>query len=118
MKTPSWTSCNLGEVIELQRGYDLPEYERQPGNVPVIGSFGITGYHNTARANGPGVTVGRSGASFGVATFSPVDFWPHNAVLFVTDFKGNIPRFVYYLLKTIDFQSLNSGSAQPSLNRN
>jgi len=118
MKTSTWKLCTVGDVVELQRGYDLPEYERQPGTVPVIGSFGITGYHNTPRATGPGVTVGRSGASFGVATYSPVDYWPHNAVLFVTDFKGNFPRFVYYLLKTIDFQSLNSGSAQPSLNRN
>lgn len=118
MKNSTWKPCTVGDVVELQRGYDLPEYERQPGTVPVIGSFGITGYHNTPRASGPGATVGRSGASFGVATYSPVDYWPHNAVLFVTDFKGNFPRFVFYLLKTIDFQSLNSGSAQPSLNRN
>lgn len=118
MKCSSWRPCTLGDVIELQRGYDLPEYERRPGTVPVIGSFGITGYHDQARAPGPGVTVGRSGASFGVVTYSEQAYWPHNAVLFVTDFKNNIPRFIAYLLKTIDFQRLNSGSAQPSLNRN
>jgi len=39
-------------------------------------------------------------------------------VLFATDFKGNHPRYVSYLLRTLDLQSLNSGSAQPSLNRN
>lgn len=113
-----WRECTIGDVVSLQRGYDLPEYQRKPGRVPVIGSFGITGYHDTAKTHGPGVTVGRSGASFGVVTFSPVDYWPHNAVLWVTDFKGNLPHFVYYFLKTIDFSNLNSGSAQPSLNRN
>lgn len=108
----------LGELISLQRGYDLPETQRLPGSVPVVGSAGITGYHDTAKAKGPGVTVGRSGASFGKVTFIREDYWPHNAALFVTDFKGNDPQFIRYLLENIDFSSLNSGSAQQSLNRN
>ena len=114
----AWQNLTIGDVVSLQRGYDLPERDRMPGSIPVYGSFGITGYHDVARAEGPGVTVGRSGASFGVVNYSPTDYWPHNTALFVTDFKGNHPRFVFYLLKTVDFASLNSGSAQPSLNRN
>lgn len=108
----------LGELISLQRGYDLPETQRRPGSVPVLGSAGITGYHDTAKAKGPGVTVGRSGASFGKVSFIREDYWPHNAALFITDFKGNEPQFIRYLLESIDFSSLNSGSAQQSLNRN
>jgi type I restriction enzyme S subunit len=50
--------------------------------------------------------------------FVNVDFWPHNTTLFVTDFRGNDPRFVAYLLRTLPLADLNSGSAQPSLNRN
>jgi len=84
----------------------------------VLGSFGITGYHDTPRAKGPGVAVGRSGASFGVVSYSTVDYWPLNTVLYVTDFHGNCPRFAYYLLRSLDFKGYNSGSAQPSLNRN
>lgn len=45
-------------------------------------------------------------------------YWPHNTCLYVTDFLGNNPRFAYYLLQTLDFTGYNSGSAQPSLNRN
>ena len=108
----------LGEFVSLQRGHDLPDERRQPGRVPVLGSFGITGWHNTAKANGPGVTVGRSGASFGVVAYSPVDYWPLNTALYVSDFHGNDERFAYYLLKHFDFDGFNSGSAQPSLNRN
>jgi type I restriction enzyme, S subunit len=77
----------------------------------------VAGSHDEARAQGPGVTVGRSG-SVGFVSYSPSDFWPLNTVLFVNDFHGNDPRFAYYLLKTIDFMSFNSGSVQPSLNRN
>ena len=46
------------------------------------------------------------------------DYWPHNTCLYVTDFKGNYPRFVAYLLSTLNLGQLNSGAAQPSLNRN
>lgn len=109
---------SLGEVVELQRGYDLPEAKRRAGSVPVIGSAGITGYHDTAKVPGPGVTLGRAGASFGKVTFVAEPFWPHNATLFVKDFKGNDVRFVRYLLESIDFSSINSGAAQPMLNRN
>jgi restriction endonuclease S subunit len=37
---------------------------------------------------------------------------------YVIDFHGNDPRLSYYLLKQFDFRRFNSGSAQPSLNRN
>jgi type I restriction enzyme S subunit len=78
----------------------------------------VHGYHDTAKAKGPGITLGRSGGSFGKVTFIREDFWPHNTTIFVTDFKGNDPVFIRYLLESLDFSSLNSGSAQQSLNRN
>jgi type I restriction enzyme S subunit len=108
----------LGEVVRFQRGHDLPEQERKPGDVPVIGSAGQNGWHNEVIARGPGVSIGRSGASIGKVTYTPIDYWPHNACLYVTDFLGNNPLFMYYFLKTKDFSPLNSGAAQPSLNRN
>ena len=118
MSNSSWARIRLGDFVTLQRGHDLPEAVRQPGHTPVVGSFGVTGWHDEARAAGPGVTVGRSGASFGVVTYSPVDYWPLNTALYVTNFHGNDKRFAYYFLKQIDFRIYNSGSAQPSLNRN
>lgn len=113
-----WQETTLGHVISLQRGHDLPERERKLGIVPVIGSAGPNGWHDKARAPGHGVTVGRSGASAGVVTYVHDAYWPHNTVLYVTDFKGNDPRFVAYLLQTLPLAEMNSGAAQPSLNRN
>lgn len=54
----------------------------------------------------------------GTVCFVAQDYWPLNTCLYVRDFKGNNPRFAYYLLRSLDFAHLNSGSAQPSLNRN
>lgn len=70
MAGEGWTRMPLDKFVALQRGHDLPDERRQPGKVPILGSFGITGWHGTAKARGPGVTVGRSGASFGVVTHS------------------------------------------------
>ena len=113
-----WPRVPLGEFVTLQRGHDLPDERRRPGRTPILGSFGITGWHDVAKAPGPGVTVGRSGASFGVVSYSPIDYWPLNTALYVIDFHGNDERFAYYFLKEFDFRGYNSGSAQPSLNRN
>lgn len=110
---------NTWRLCVLQRGHDLTESERRPGTVPVMGSAGIAGYHDTARAKGPGVTVGRSGVgSMGVVCYSRVAYWPHNTTLYVTDFRGNSERFVYYFLKSLNLRRFDSGSAQSSLNRN
>jgi type I restriction enzyme S subunit len=114
----SWQQTTVGGFISLQRGYDLTEDERQPGDVPVMGAAGQNGFHNKALASAPGIIVGRCGGSFGQIHFANANFWPHNTAMFVTDFKGNDPYFAYYFLKNLDFSKLNSGSAQPSLNRN
>jgi type I restriction enzyme, S subunit len=113
-----WREISLGEFVGLQRGHDLTEGERSPGVVPVMGSAGMNGYHDTAKAKGPGVVIGRSGASFGQVHYCLKDYWPHNTALYVTDFQGNDTRFTYYFLRSIDFSRYNSGSAQASLNRN
>ncbi|MEI6987099.1 MAG: restriction endonuclease subunit S, partial [Rhodospirillaceae bacterium] len=113
-----WISATVGDLVTLQRDIDLPDAERIQGHIPIVGSFGITGRHHVPACKGPGVCVGRSGASIGALTYVDEDYWPLNTCLYVKDFHGNNPRFAYYFLKTVDFVALNSGSAQPSLNRN
>lgn len=113
-----WPETTLGGFVRLQRGHDLTASEQQPGPYSVMGSAGPNGSHNVPKAKGPGVVVGRSGASMGRVHYSESDYWPHNTCLYVTDFLGNNPRFAYYVLSTLDLAGFNSGSAQPSLNRN
>lgn len=113
-----WPLMSLGDLVRLQRGHDLPASEQRPGPYPVMGSAGPNGSHDVALAPGPGVVIGRSGASAGRVHYTPSAYWPHNTCLYVTDFLGNSPRFASYLLGTLNLGSFNSGSAQPSLNRN
>ena len=107
----------LNEFVTLQRGFDLPKGDRIEGAIPVVASTGVAGHHNEAKVIAPGVVIGRSG-SIGGGQYIQDDFWPLNTTLWVKDFKGHHPRFVYYLFKSIDFSIFNVGSGVPTLNRN
>ncbi len=112
-----WKEIKLGDVITFQRGHDLPKTDMVIGEFPVAGSNGIIGFHNKATTKGPGVTIGRSG-NIGTPIFYSKDYWAHNTVLFIKDFKNSFPKFIYYFLKSFDFSQFNAGSAVPTLNRN
>jgi len=115
---PDWPIVELGEVLTLQRGYDLPKQEWKEGSYPIVGSNGIIGYHNTYKEIGPGVVTGRSGTIGKVHYITASHYWPHNTSLFVKDFKGNDPKFVLHLLESVDLKSLGERTAAvPSLDR-
>jgi type I restriction enzyme, S subunit len=38
-----WEAAKLGDFVSLQRGHDLTERNRRPGDVPVMGSAGKNG---------------------------------------------------------------------------
>lgn len=112
-----WKNDRLGNLIELKRGYDLPQKQRSEGDIPVVSSSGVSGRHNQAMVKGPGVVTGRYG-TIGEVFFVEEDFWPLNTTLYVRDFKGNDPRFVSYLLRQIDFNAYSDKGAVPGVNRN
>lgn len=112
-----WEYKTLGDIINLKRGYDLPSRERKDGSVPIVSSSGITGYHNEAQLVGEGVITGRYG-TLGEIFYVNGEYWPLNTTLYVEDFKGNHPKFIYYFLHTLDLKGLNGASAVPGLDRN
>ena len=113
----NWTDKKLGDFITLKRGYDLTKSDRRDGSVPVISSSGHSGFHDEAKAQGPGVITGRYG-SIGEVHYVEEDYWPHNTTLYVTNFHGNNERFVYYFLTDLNLEHYNSASSVPGLNRN
>ena len=108
----------IGDVLELQRGYDLPSSQMTDGDVLVAGSNGIIGAHNVARGNMPCITVGRSG-SVGKVHFYEQPVWAHNTSLFVKNFKGNDPKYLFYFLRNLHLDEIfgKSSSVVPSLDR-
>ena len=113
----TWRDRALGEIITLKRGHDLPERKRVVGSVPVVSSSGISGSHNEAKANPPGVVTGRYG-TIGEVFFVEEPYWPLNTALYVIDFKGNDPRFVAYLLRNTLRNYKTEKAAVPGVDRN
>lgn len=115
--TDEWELLPIKKIAPLQRGFDLPNSQLRNGNIPVVTSNGITAFHDTSMIKGPGVVTGRSG-TIGKVHLVTEDYWPHNTTLWVTNFYGNSPTFVYYLFESVDLAQFSSGSGVPTLNRN
>jgi len=113
----TWQSLPLIEVATLQRGYDLPVQDRRPGGIPIFAANGPVGMHSEAQCDGPGVVTGRSG-TIGKVHYSSGSYWPLNTSLYVKDFHGNHPRFIYWLLSGLNLERFHEGSGVPTLNRN
>lgn len=106
----------LGQMIEVQRGYDLPKNKTIPGPYPVITSTSISAYHREYKAKDT-IVIGRSG-TVGNPRIVRGKFWPLNTTLFATNLKGNDIEYMCYFLSNLHLEKLVTGSAVPTLNRN
>ena len=107
-----WEVKKLGEVLELNYGKALKSDTRREGQIPVFGSSGIVGSHDTSLVKGPGIIVGRKG-NVGSVFWSDADFYPIDTAYFVT---SSLPlRFMFYELQTKNF--INNDAAVPGLSR-
>lgn len=107
----------LGNKINLKRGYDLPNRLRKDGKNPIYSSAGISGFHSEFMCEPPGVITGRYG-TIGQLFHANTRYWPLNTTLYVQDFKGNDAKFVFYFLKTLNWEKYSDKSAVPGVNRN
>lgn len=106
----------LGQMIEVQRGYDLPKNKTIPGPYPVVTSTSISAYHREYKAEDT-IVIGRSG-TVGNPRVVRGKFWPLNTTLFATDLKENDMDYMCYLLSNLHLEKLVTGSTVPTLNRN
>jgi type I restriction enzyme S subunit len=114
-----WIDTTIGDQVQLQRGVDITKRDFKQGTIPVVSSGGIGGFHDTFTDVAPGVILGRKGL-VGSVYYLPTDYWAHDTTLWVKDFKGNHPKYVYYFFRSIaaTLRDLDVGSANPTLNRN
>lgn len=112
-----WIDCQFGDQVSLQRGFDITKKEQLPGPYPVVSSGGVSSFHSSFKCHGPGVVLGRKG-SVGRVHFVDSNYWPHDTTLWVKDFHGNDPEFVFMFLLGFPLLDYESSTANPSLNRN
>ena len=108
----------VGGSVEFQYGSSLPERRRVWGPYPVVGSNGITGFHNEYIVKGPTIVVGRKGSA-GEVVWIDKDCYPIDTTYYVTLRSSEVSlRYLYYILKHINLSTLRDGAGVPGLNRN
>jgi type I restriction enzyme, S subunit len=112
-----WSTGPLGDFLTFQRGFDITKEQQSSGPYPVYSSSGPGSTHVEFKVHGPGVIIGRKG-SLGTVFFEEGPYWPHDTTLWVKDFRGNDPRFIYYALQTLNLEKYDVGASNPTLNRN
>ena len=107
------------EVCTLEYGASLPKSERIDGPYPVMGSNGISGYHNEFLVRGPAIVVGRKGSA-GEVTYVSADCFPIDTTYYVSivDNERTDISYLYRVLKSLELPRLRGGAGIPGLNRN
>ena len=110
----------VDDVFEFKYGKTLPtEFIKEEGNIPVYGANGIIGYYDEANCfDYVGLVTSRGNGSGDVSrTYHKESFVTNNSFVVKAKKQYNYCGFeyVYYLLKSLDFKSICTGSAQPQL---
>ncbi|MBW8464169.1 restriction endonuclease subunit S [Acidovorax sp.] len=109
-----WQPIRLDSFLELAYGKALKAENRKPGLVPVYGSGGVTGWHDTPLIDSPSIIVGRKG-TVGSLYWESRPFYPIDTVFYV---KAKRPlTYCHQLLKTLGLDGMNTDAAVPGLNR-
>ena len=109
-----WERCQVRDVLSLSYGKSLPARNRQPGSVPVYGSGGISGHHNSALIDGPTIILGRKG-TVGSLFWEAAPSFPIDTVFYVVP-KVSL-EYCYQLLASFPLEDMNTDAAVPGLNR-
>lgn len=112
----SWVVTSVGEFAPFSYGKGLPAPKRNGGRIPVVGSGGVSGWHDEPLTSGPVVVIGRKGTVGSVQWFSDGAF-PIDTTFYVEPGATRDLKFTYYLLQTLGLEHMSSDSAVPGLNR-
>jgi len=118
-QSATYQLVSFKEVCTLEYGISLPKQDRVNGPYPVLGSNGVTGYHNTYLVEGPTIVVGRKGSA-GEVTFVAESCTPIDTTYYVKIVDSTVCdiRYLYQVLTTLNLQSFRGGAGIPGLNRN
>jgi len=113
-----WPLVASRDLFELRYGRALVESNRRPGRVPVYGTNGRCGDHDTAIFKGPGVILGRKGQGPLGVEWSDDDYWVIDTAYSLTPLRSDIGlRYAYSLIKFIGLNHLKDGTSNPTLSR-
>ena len=111
-----WISCLLGERVQFQYGKSPNEVRSSKGTYPVYGSSGKTSEAVDFTTDSPSIIVGRKG-TIDKPIFLEERCWAIDTTYFIDTFPHDHPKYLFYLLDSINLKSLNESTGVPSLSR-
>jgi type I restriction enzyme S subunit len=113
-----WETKKLGEIIQLEYGKPLADFERNPnGLYPAYGANGIKDRTDKFYKGEPSIIVGRKGSA-GEVTLTEEKYWPLDVTFFVEFDRAKYElQYLYFLLLTLNLPNMAKG-VKPGINRN
>jgi len=111
---PEWKKGKLGSFASFSNGKSRPQ-EVLNGTIPIYGGNGILGYTNCSNAEGESIVVGRVGAYCGSLYIENRPVWITDNALHAKPIKEDFSKYLFYLLKNQDLNSMAEGSSHPLL---
>ena len=114
----SGEKLKIGDILSLEYGKALKQTNRNGGSIPVLGSSGVVGYHDTPLVDAQSVIViGRKGSA-GEVVWVDGPCWPIDTAYYVRMKRTDVQlKFAFELLKQVDLPRMSTQTAVPGLNR-
>jgi hypothetical protein len=107
-------SAYLGELMLPMPGKDLSASLRGKGNVPLISSFGLSGYHDTALTTGETIILSMNGNT-GRPQWSPISCWPLGRCVSVDSSGSEAPLPWLFFALRMALADLNASDSSSNL---
>ena len=119
-----WVVCNLSEAVDFLDGQRRPikSNDRKSGEYPYYGASGIIDYVNNFIFDDELILLGEDGENI-LSRNLPLAFmvsgkiWINNHAHVLKPKEQFDIKYLTYFLESLDYSLLNSGTAQPKLNK-
>lgn len=107
----SWHEGTLSELLTVKYGKDHSHLK--DGSVPLYGSGGLMRFVESPLYNKVSVLIPRKGTLNNIM-YVDDPFWTVDTMFYTEIHNPKAAKYIYFYLKGIDFNGLNTGSAVPS----
>ncbi len=112
LKVKSGIMKDITIITTGKRPNKLFQTKKENFNIPVYGAKGIMGYTDKTLYNQKIIITGRVG-TIGEVSIIDESSWPSDNALILIPKNSNYLYLLYFLMKGINYLSLNRGSSQP-----
>jgi type I restriction enzyme S subunit len=104
----------LGDIALFYNGKSRPD-DIEKSIIPIYGGNGILGYTDKSNFSGTSIIIGRVGAYCGSLYLENREIWITDNALLSKPKKDNYYYYLFYLLKSLNLNTMAEGSSHPLL---